>query len=224
MTTGTRRATGRCGGRAVAPGQHPTGRHLPRGRGEFLVAVTTGHDGAEPIATELCRAIAELPHLTASTGRSTVLIGRFRDGDFDATLEELIAAADAAMYTAKRSGGNQVRSVFSTKRHDAAAGARKAGVRDVEERGRRRAADALFALAEEVKADLLVVGSVGLNSVVGRLVGSCPGWSGVRPPPRSSSSTPQTDQAQRARISLERSASANCQNGPKLIRATPRGP
>lgn len=35
-------------------------------------------------------------------------------------------------------------------------------------------ADALIDLAEKVDADLLVVGSVGLNSMVGRLVGSVP--------------------------------------------------
>ena len=35
-------------------------------------------------------------------------------------------------------------------------------------------ADALVALAEELDADLLVVGSVGMNSMVGRLVGSVP--------------------------------------------------
>lgn len=59
--------------------------------------------------------------------------------------------------------------------HDAAARARNAGVRDVEERAVEGVpADALVALAEEVKADLLVVGSVGMNSVVGRLVGSVP--------------------------------------------------
>lgn len=59
--------------------------------------------------------------------------------------------------------------------HDAAARAKHAGVRDVVERAIEGVpADALLALAEEVKADLLVVGSVGLKSVVGRLVGSVP--------------------------------------------------
>lgn len=58
---------------------------------------------------------------------------------------------------------------------DAAARARKAGVRDVVERAVEGVpADALVALAGEVNADLLVVGSVGMNSMVGRLVGSVP--------------------------------------------------
>jgi nucleotide-binding universal stress UspA family protein len=58
---------------------------------------------------------------------------------------------------------------------DAASRARAAGVRDVVERAVEGVpADALIALAAEVNADLLVVGSVGLNSMVGRLVGSVP--------------------------------------------------
>lgn len=58
---------------------------------------------------------------------------------------------------------------------DAAERARQAGAADVEERLVEGVpADALIALAEEAGADLLVVGNVGLNSVVGRLVGSVP--------------------------------------------------
>lgn len=59
--------------------------------------------------------------------------------------------------------------------HDAAGRAKQAGARDVVERAIEGVpADALLALAEELKADLLVVGSVGLTSMVGRLVGSVP--------------------------------------------------
>lgn len=58
---------------------------------------------------------------------------------------------------------------------DAAERARRAGVSDVEERLVEGVpADELVALAEEAGADLLVVGNVGMNSVVGRLVGSVP--------------------------------------------------
>lgn len=58
---------------------------------------------------------------------------------------------------------------------DAAERARQAGAADVEERLVEGVpADALIALADEAGADLLVVGNVGLNSVVGRLVGSVP--------------------------------------------------
>lgn len=59
--------------------------------------------------------------------------------------------------------------------HDAAARAKQAGARDVVERAVEGVpADALIALAKEVNADLLVVGSVGMKSMVGRLVGSVP--------------------------------------------------
>ena len=58
---------------------------------------------------------------------------------------------------------------------DAADRAKKAGAPQVEERAvPGAAADALVDLADEVGADLLVVGSVGLTSMVGRLVGSVP--------------------------------------------------
>lgn len=58
---------------------------------------------------------------------------------------------------------------------DAADRAKSAGARDVDVRALEGTpADALVDLAAELNADLLVVGSVGLNSVVGRLVGSVP--------------------------------------------------
>ena len=53
--------------------------------------------------------------------------------------------------------------------------ARAAGVKDVDERAIAGAAiDVLVELVDEVGADLLVVGNVGLNSITGRLVGSVP--------------------------------------------------
>lgn len=53
--------------------------------------------------------------------------------------------------------------------------ARAAGAIDIEERPIVGApVDALVELAEEVKADLLVVGNVGLNTIAGRLLGSVP--------------------------------------------------
>jgi nucleotide-binding universal stress UspA family protein len=53
--------------------------------------------------------------------------------------------------------------------------AKAAGARDVEERAIEGAAvPALVKLAEEVNADLLVVGDVGLDSFAGRLLGSVP--------------------------------------------------
>jgi nucleotide-binding universal stress UspA family protein len=53
--------------------------------------------------------------------------------------------------------------------------ARAAGAQSVEERAIEGApVQALVKLVEEVKADLLVVGDVGLDSVAGRLLGSVP--------------------------------------------------
>jgi nucleotide-binding universal stress UspA family protein len=53
--------------------------------------------------------------------------------------------------------------------------AKEAGVKDVEERSIAGApVDVLLTLVEEVNADLLVVGNVGVNSIAGRLLGSVP--------------------------------------------------
>ena len=53
--------------------------------------------------------------------------------------------------------------------------ANAAGANDVEERSIVGApVDALVELAEEVEADLLVVGNVGLSTISGRLLGSVP--------------------------------------------------
>jgi nucleotide-binding universal stress UspA family protein len=58
---------------------------------------------------------------------------------------------------------------------DARERARAAGAHDIEERAIVGApVAALLHLAEEVKADLLVVGNLGLSTVAGRLLGSVP--------------------------------------------------
>lgn len=58
---------------------------------------------------------------------------------------------------------------------DARERAKAAGAHSIEERAIVGAAvDALVKLVEEVKADLLVVGDVGLDTVAGRLLGSVP--------------------------------------------------
>jgi|SRR5689334_7305836 len=59
--------------------------------------------------------------------------------------------------------------------HDARDRAKGAGAHDIEVRAIEGAAvDALVHLAEQTKADLLVVGDVGLDTVAGRLLGSVP--------------------------------------------------
>lgn len=58
---------------------------------------------------------------------------------------------------------------------DARDRAKAAGATNVEERAVEGApVDALIELVEEVGADLLVVGNVGLNTIAGRLLGSVP--------------------------------------------------
>ena len=53
--------------------------------------------------------------------------------------------------------------------------AQQAGAKTVEEKAIVGApVDALVELAEEIKADLLVVGNVGLSTIAGRLLGSVP--------------------------------------------------
>ena len=53
--------------------------------------------------------------------------------------------------------------------------AKSAGVKDVEERAiAGPAVDALVKLVDDVNADLLVVGNVGVNSIAGRILGSVP--------------------------------------------------
>ncbi|MGO9152288.1 universal stress protein [Mycobacterium sp.] len=59
--------------------------------------------------------------------------------------------------------------------HTAKERARNAGAKNVEERAILGApVDALVSLAEDAKADLLVVGNVGLSTIAGRLLGSVP--------------------------------------------------
>jgi nucleotide-binding universal stress UspA family protein len=59
--------------------------------------------------------------------------------------------------------------------HEAKERAHAAGAKNVEERSIVGApVDALVDLATEVKADLLVVGNVGLSTIAGRLLGSVP--------------------------------------------------
>jgi diguanylate cyclase len=72
---------------------------------EFLVAEITGRPAPAVLADQLCRAIAATPYpITASIGTSTAPL---HAGD-RAQLATLIAFADAAMYAAKRRGGNQI--------------------------------------------------------------------------------------------------------------------
>ncbi len=77
---------------------------------EFLVAeLVSSPDGAES-AERVRRAIADTPFgITASIGVVSARVNPTSMPPFRAVIDELIRDADAAMYDAKRCGGNQIR-------------------------------------------------------------------------------------------------------------------
>jgi diguanylate cyclase (GGDEF)-like protein len=75
---------------------------------EFLLAGTSASCNAEPLAAQLCQAVQALTAgVTASIGTACAHLDDTIPSDNQALLEELITASDAAMYQAKRLGGNQ---------------------------------------------------------------------------------------------------------------------
>lgn len=69
---------------------------------EFIVIDAVPANVAEQLPVKVCAAIAALPHLvTASVGAAV------RKWDGGAAIDDLIRAADEAMYVAKRAGGNR---------------------------------------------------------------------------------------------------------------------
>lgn len=75
---------------------------------EFLVAAMTRSCDAQALAQLMCEAVADSPApITASVGTAAVRVDDVADRDHRSLIEELIIAADTAMYRAKRNGGNQ---------------------------------------------------------------------------------------------------------------------
>ena len=71
---------------------------------EFIVIDAVPAEAAEELPAKLCAAIASSPHpVTASVGAAIVRWG------CSSAMDDLIRSADAAMYAAKRAGGNQTR-------------------------------------------------------------------------------------------------------------------
>lgn len=76
---------------------------------EFVIADAWQPDEVSRRAQRLCDVIAALPFgITASIGTAGIHPA-YRSGDSGELLTELVAAADAAMYAAKRRGGNQAK-------------------------------------------------------------------------------------------------------------------
>lgn len=102
-----------------------------------------------------------------------------RAGQLASKLDAKLIVATAYIPTADHSEGQSYRSsgdarTFAILEH-ATERAQAAGATKIEQRAVVGApADALVKLADDVGADLLVVGSVGLNTIAGRLVGSVP--------------------------------------------------
>lgn len=73
---------------------------------EFVVAAVLECDDPNPLAQQICEEIAALPEpVTASVGTACTALDSMR-GSPESTLARMVRAADAAMYEAKRSGGN----------------------------------------------------------------------------------------------------------------------
>ncbi|WP_293315026.1 GGDEF domain-containing protein [Mycobacterium sp.] len=75
---------------------------------EFVLAALSPTCNAEALANEVCDAVAALPAaITASVGTACAHVDDETLAVYHALLKDLITAADTAMYTAKRRGGNQ---------------------------------------------------------------------------------------------------------------------
>ena len=130
--------------------------------GDYKVVVV-GTDGSE----SSLRAVDEAAKIAAESDAKLIIASAYLPEDNDQASEP-----DQPKDDSYKTQGNAP--VYAQLR-EASDRAKAAGITDVEERPIEGAAvDALLDLVEEVNADLLVVGNVGLNSVAGRLLGSVP--------------------------------------------------
>jgi nucleotide-binding universal stress UspA family protein len=124
--------------------------------------VVVGTDGSD----SSLRAVDRAGHLASGPDAKVIVATAYLDNPEDTR------AADALKDEGyKVTGAAPIYDIL----RDAAERARAAGAPNVEERAIKGApVDALVDLANEVGADLLVVGNVGLNTIAGRLLGSVP--------------------------------------------------
>lgn len=123
--------------------------------------VVVGTDGSD----SSLRAVEKAGHIAGENAKLIVATAYFPQ-------EEDQRAADVLKDEGYKMSGNAP--IYAILR-EARERAQQAGAKNVEEKAIVGApVDALVELAEEVKADLLVVGNVGLSTITGRLLGSVP--------------------------------------------------
>lgn len=123
--------------------------------------VLVGTDGSD----SSLRAVEKAGHIAGADARLIVATAYFPQNEDQ-------RAADVLKDEGYKMSGNAP--IYAILR-EAKERAHQAGAKNVEEKAVVGApVDALVELAEEVKADLLVVGNVGLSTIAGRLLGSVP--------------------------------------------------
>ena len=124
--------------------------------------VLVGTDGSD----SSLRAVDRAAQIAAGAGAKLIVATAYFPQSEDAR------AADVLKDEGYKMSGNAP--IYAILR-EAKERAHTAGAKDVEEKAIVGApVDALVDLAEELKADLLVVGNVGLSTIAGRLLGSVP--------------------------------------------------
>ena len=124
--------------------------------------IVVGTDGSD----SSLRAVEKAGQIAAGSGATVVVATAYFPQSEDQR------AADVLKDEGYKMSGNAP--IYAILR-EAKERAQQAGAKTVEEKAVVGApVDALVELAEEVKADLLVVGNVGLSTIAGRLLGSVP--------------------------------------------------
>ena len=124
--------------------------------------VVVGTDGSD----SSLRAVDRAGQIAAADGAKLIVATAYFPAGEDARAQDMLKDEGYKM-----AGNAPIYAILREARERAKA----AGATNIEERPVIGApVDALVDLAEEVKADLLVVGNVGLSTIAGRLLGSVP--------------------------------------------------